>query len=719
MNSFLQKSSGYRGLAASVAAAAAVALLAAGPWLVDTYYLNLMFMIGIFVITCTGMNLLIGYCGIVSIGHAGLMAVGAYMSSFLSTKYGMSFWTVALIGMAVSLVIGSLIAIPTIRAGGVYLSMITIAFGVVIHEVLIRWDSFTGGPLGISGIPKPQACAYTFDLKSMYLLVLVISVAALLLVRNLRRSAWGRAMIATKENEIAAASLGIRKFAAQYAGFAVSSVLAGLSGALYAHTNSFISPDTYHFQTSVQLVLIVILGGAGRVLGPVVGATIIVFLPELLEMEKLRMALYGAIMFAVLYFLPKGIVGTVGDFLRSKFGKSVTAAGSGPFSETAASAVSSESGSFSEAAASTVSSGFGLPVLAAASAGAGATTADFTGTALPVHAAASAGAGATTAAFSGTVLSVSAAASVGSGSEHTALISVVATALPAVSAVSAPRKESMPEREPVASAASESLDAANLLVLEGINKHFGGLHALKDVSMAVASGSIHSLVGPNGAGKTTLLNVISGLYGADQGTFELHGKPFIPRSLSSVSVRGIARTFQHSRLFKELSVLENVMTGMTRRHRCGFAQSLLRMPKQRRAERVMEERARDLLDFIGYVGDRHMPASQLPYGHQRMVEIARALATAPSLLLLDEPAAGMTAAEIGQLEQLLRKLAQNGLTIVLIEHHMDFVQRVSDTVTVLDFGRVIGTGRPEQMLNDPRVIQAYLGAEEVAASAER
>ncbi|MBB3113806.1 ABC-type branched-subunit amino acid transport system ATPase component/ABC-type branched-subunit amino acid transport system permease subunit [Paenibacillus phyllosphaerae] len=606
MNSFLQLGLRYRGTAAVTSAAIIVALLAACPWLMDTYYLNLLFMIGTFVITCTGMNLLIGYCGIVSIGHAGLMATGAYVSSYLSTQAGLSFWVVALAGMLMSLVIGSLIAIPTIKAGGVYLSMITIAFGVVIHEVLIRWDAFTGGPLGISGIPKPELGGYRFDLKSMYLLVLAVSVLVLVLIRNLRRSAWGRAMIATKENEIAAASLGIRKFAVQYAGFAFSAVLAGLSGAIYAHANSFISPDTYHFQTSVQLVLIVILGGAGTVLGPVVGATILVFLPELLQMEKLRMALYGGIMFAVLFFLPKGIVGTAGQLLGRKIrGYAKT----GP----------------------------------------------------------------------------------------------------------SPARERNSETPQLFAHASSS--GAVMLELNGIHKHFGGLHALKDVSFSVATGAVHSLVGPNGAGKTTLLNVISGLYSANQGTLSLRGKSLNPRSLSDVTMLGIARTFQHSRLFKELTVLENVMVGMAGRRRVGFAHALLHTPKQRRDERVMEERAHLLLDLIGYEGDRDMPASQLPYGHQRMVEIARALATEPDLLLLDEPAAGMTAAEIGQLEQLLRKLTAYGLTIILIEHHMDFVQRISDTVTVLDFGKVIGTGKPEEMLTDPRVIQAYLGAEEVAAGA--
>ncbi|GLX70927.1 branched-chain amino acid ABC transporter ATP-binding protein/permease [Paenibacillus glycanilyticus] len=588
----------------------AAAALVSAAWTTDTYMLNLFFTIGIYVITCVGMNILVGYCGIVSIGHAGLMAAGAYTSAIASTQYGLNFWLSALAGIAVSLLIGSIIAIPTIKAGGVYLSMITIAFGVVVHEALIRWDVVTGGPLGISGIPKPKLGGYDFDLQSMYVLVLVIAAASLVLAYNIRRSAWGRSMIATKENEIAAASLGIRKFKPQFVGFAVSSVLAGLAGTLYAHTNSFISPDTYHFQASVQLVLIVILGGSGTLLGPVIGAIILVFLPELLEMEKLRMALYGGIMFAVLYFLPKGIMGTLNDWLEARLGLKLA---------------TQEDGRLINA------------------------TSD------------------------GTLF----------------------------------------EQE-----IKSRIGKAAALRLDNIHKSFGGLKALSDVSFAVTAGTIHSLVGPNGAGKTTLLNVISGLYAAESGTMELHGTS-LSGSLSSVSGLGIARTFQHSRLFKELTVLENVMTGMTVKAKTGLGAAMLRTPGQRRKEKLLREKAHLLLDLIGFEGNRHMSASQLPYGHQRMVEIARALATGPSVLLLDEPAAGMTAAEIKQLEDLLKQLVHYGLTIVLIEHHMDFVQRVSDAVTVLDFGRVIGTGKPEELLNDPRVIQAYLGKEEVAADAER
>ncbi|MFC4775799.1 ATP-binding cassette domain-containing protein [Paenibacillus sp. GCM10023252] len=624
------------GSARLAAGAGAALLLAAAPLVADVYYLNLLFMIGIYVMTCTGLNILVGYCGIVSIGHAGLMAAGAYVSAILTTNHGFSFWLAAAAGVAVSLVVGIVIAIPTIRAGGVYLSMITIAFGIVVSEVLMRWDSFSGGPLGISGIPKPAVGGYTFTLTGMYELVLFLAVISLLVMRNLRRSSWGRAMMASKENEIAAASLGIRKLPVQAAGFALSAVLAGLAGACYAHANSYISPDTFHFQTSVQLVLIVILGGAGRLIGPVIGAVILVFLPELLDMEKLRLALYGAIMFIVLYVMPKGIAGTIADvavvWVRKRYpnglsggswiGRGRGERGGGDGGVRGGSSVVRERGA-------------GLTGQGASSS------------------------------YQGPPL--------------------------------------------VGAKGKISLTAAR------VDMRFGGLHALRQVKLDVKPGTVHSLVGPNGAGKTTMLNVISGLYTPSGGEFLLDGARYAPRSLSHASELGIARTFQHSRLFKELTVLENVMTGMSSSG--NLAASLLRTPAVRRREREMLARAHAYLDLIGYTGERRATADQLPYGYQRLVEIARALASSPRLLLLDEPAAGMTSEEIEQLESVLRKLRAQGLTIILIEHHMDFVQRVSDTITVLDFGEVIADGKPQDVMSHPRVIGAYLG-EEAAVHAD-
>ncbi len=223
-----------------------------------------------------------------------------------------------MIGIVVSLILGSILAIPTIRAGGVYLSMITIAFGVIIDEILIRWESFSGGPLGISGIAKPAIGAYQFGLTQVYYLVLIVAAVAMVLVYNFRRSVWGRSLLAIKQNVIAAESLGIKPFYYQYVGFAISAVFAGLAGAIYAHANSFISPDIFGFHTSIQLVLIIILGGAGTVWGPVLGSFIIVLLPEVLNFDHLRLAVYGLLMFVVLYFLPKGISGTIIDYLEKK-----------------------------------------------------------------------------------------------------------------------------------------------------------------------------------------------------------------------------------------------------------------------------------------------------------------------------------------------------------------------------------------------------------------
>jgi ABC-type branched-subunit amino acid transport system ATPase component/ABC-type branched-subunit amino acid transport system permease subunit len=575
-------------------------LLAAGPLFISTYYVNLLFMVGIYAIISVGMNIIIGYSGIVSIGHAGLMAVGAYTAAFFNTHFGTPFWITALIGIAVSLVIGSILAIPTIRAGGVYLSMITIAFGVIIDEILIRWTAFSGGPLGISGIEKPAVGSYQFGLTQVYYLVLIVAAAAMALVCNLRNSVWGRSMLAVKQNVIAAESLGVKPFNYQYAGFAISAVFAGLAGAIYAHANSFISPDIFGFQTSIQLVLIVILGGAGTVWGPVLGSFIVVILPEVLQFDHLRLAVYGLLMFLVLYFLPKGIAGTLADYMEKK-----------------------------KAPAESPADRHSIPL------------------------------------------------------------------------------------EQLLRAHDAAASSGTLLSLRNVNKQFGGLHVIKDLSFDVPASKVLSLIGPNGAGKSTVINMISGFYTPTSGEIFLNGQKIDGGSPQDMLQKGIARTFQHTRLFSDLTVLENVMAGMSRSHKQNLFSALFRTAGMRKQEKQIAAMAHAYLDLVGYKGPRHVKAGNLPYGHQRIVEIARALATKPSLLLLDEPAAGLTAGEIVELELVIRRLKEAGLTIILIEHHMDFVSRISDKVTVIDYGRKIAEGTADEVKDDPNVIKAYLGEEEM------
>jgi branched-chain amino acid transport system permease protein len=580
----------------------AVVLVAIPELVSNSFQLRAVMLFLIYALVALGLNLLVGLVGLVSLGQAGLYALGAYTVAILATRTGASFPLAMMGAIAVTAAAGVALSYPTVRVRGVYLAVVTIAFGLIVQNVAIDWRTLTGGTLGISNIPRIDLGTGPLDTTGLYWLIAVIAFLGFVLHHNLMHSRIGSAMRAVSQSETASRALGIDPTRQRVLAFVLSSVFAGIAGGLYAYLNRYVNPDTFSFSDSIRFLLMVILGGAGTTFGPLIGAGILTWIPNLLQaFGKWQLFVYGALLASVIFFLPKGIVGSVCDLWlrwRLRGNQAVRQADAWP----------------------------------KPSAGVD------------------------------------------------ALLGVRATV-----------------RGPV-------------LQTHDLTIRFGGLSAVSGVTVDIERATVHAIIGPNGAGKTTLLNALSGFYAPTEGRVTLLQDEVGGRSSVQIARGGLTRTFQNTELFPEMTVEENVRVAFHARSRCGFFSTVLRLPAFHSEERLQRERAALLLDYVGLAAYRDEIAANLAFGHQRRLEIARALALSPEILLLDEPAAGLTHAEIDELIALIRDLKRLGMTVVLVEHHVDMIMSVSDHVTVLDYGEVIASGAPGVVREDPRVIEAYFGA---------
>ena len=550
----------------------------------NEYYLFLLIIGTLTVIVGVGLNVLMGLTGQVSFGHVGFYAIGAYATAALSTKLGWNFWWTLPVAAVLTGLVGALLGLVALRVKGPYLAMVTIAFAFVVEFSTVEWESVTGGQNGLMNIPIPALGPWSLGARGTAVVTVLIVAAVLQLYKRLAQSGWGLAMRAVRDSETAAGSMGVNALAVRTLAFTVSAVLAGIAGSFFAATTSFITPSTFAFFQSILFVLVVVIGGTGRTYGPVIGAAIVVGLPELLSgWAEYRVLLFGVLLLLVLLFAPSGIAGA----LARRFGRARPEGAATP---------------------------------------------------------------------------VSAQLLVAGGTK------------------------------------TRSLDVTDI----GIS--FGGLRAVSDVSIRADSGQVTSIIGPNGAGKTTVLNLICGFYKPSDGSIRLGDTELAGQPAFKVARAGIARTFQTPQLFEQMTVLENLLVAMQRGELgspfVDLASAVSGAPAQK---------ARALLNYVGYTGGMQRLAGDLPHIDKRLLEIARALALRPSTLMLDEPAAGLNHTDKLVLAKLLRQIANAGLAVVLIEHDMSLVMGISDRLVVLDAGKRIAHGAPEQVRGDKAVIAAYLG----------
>ena len=550
------------------------------------YYVFVIATMALTAIVGIGLNVLVGLTGQVSFGHVGFYAIGAYTVAILTTSAKLPFVLALALAALLSGLTGALLALPALRVRGPYLAMITIAFAFIVENVAVEWRGITGGQNGIMGIPSPSAFGTSFGERGVALTAIGVTAVLLYAFWRLSVSNWGRAMRAVKDSELAAESIGLNPVAVKTMAFALSALCAGIAGGLFAPLSGFVTPSTFTFSQSLLFVLVVIIGGAGTVTGPLVGAAVVVLLPEVLSwMAEYRLLFFGILLLLVLWIAPEGIVGEASRLLRRK-----------------------KPGS-------------------AADAGAAA-----------------------------------------------ALALAPATPL--------------------------------RVVVENLAIAFGGVRAVSNVAFSAEAGRITSLIGPNGAGKTTVLNMLGGFYQPNAGTIRLGAREIAGEAAHVIARAGVARTYQTSQLFGSMSVFDNIAIA-----RCKGKLGV--------AQRDTRAAVESLAAFVGYQGDLARRAADLPHVDRRLIEIARALATAPGVLLLDEPAAGLSGEDKQRLAQLLRRIADGGIALILVEHDMSLVMGISDHVVVIDAGVCIAAGPPLEVQRNPAVKKAYLGEDAGRPAAHR
>jgi len=558
---------------------------AAAVFVTSGYELLIISLVGIWAILGLSWNILGGYAGLVSFGHAAFFGGGAYTVAILYHDYGVTPWIGCLLGIAVGAVLAVLIGAITFRLKGHYFSLAMLAYPLALIPVF-TWAGWHEVALPLQR-ESPLLYMQFSDPRIMPLIILGVLGIALFICLRIERTRLGLQLFAIRQNELAAQCAGIATLRTKLIAIAISGGMAAAAGSLYAVIVLVVTPGSaFGMLVSAQALIVSMFGGLGSAWGPLIGAVILVPAAELLNatfgarLPGMQGVIFGIAIMAVILFRPQGIYWAVRDHFAAVGG-------------------------------------------------------------------------------------------------HT----IDAPAAPEAAAVPHPDYHEAPG-EP-------------LLVVRDISVRFGGLQALSDVSLEVRRGEILGIIGPNGAGKTTLFNVLNGIVrAAASGSAKLEGVELIGKAPQEVSALGIARTFQTVRAFPRLTLLENVVVGAFGAHRDDHAAL---------------ETARAMLERVGLADRALVPASQLTNRELRLMELARALASNPKLVLMDESFAGLSSADVEVMMRQIRRLAAEGMTVVIIEHTMTAMVRLATRFVVLDRGRNLATGLPGDVVRDPEVVSAYLG----------
>ncbi|TKW65473.1 MAG: branched-chain amino acid ABC transporter ATP-binding protein/permease [Paracoccus denitrificans] len=544
-------------------------------------------------------NLLVGFSGMFALSHAALYAIGAYTTAIVTTKLGVPFPVDIIASVLMAAVISAVIALPALRVTGHYLVIVSLALQIIVLQVILNWKSLTGGTDGISGVPSYNFFGFGITTPLRFLVVAAIGLALCYwFTRRLVRSPFGRALRAMRENESAAQAVGLNILYMKLSTFAISAALAAVAGSLFARYFRYVGVDSFSINETIYVLAMVILGGLANLRGSLLGAAILVALPELLKFvplpvdmaDKIRLIVYGLVLMVILIVRPQGILPEP----RGKKAMVVSVEDEG---------APSDAGKLLE----------------------------------------------------------------GSGG------------------------------------------ARDEVVLEGKNlkKQFGGVTAIKDFSIALKRGRITGLLGPNGAGKTTAFNLLTGFLKPTDGVITLNGRSIADRKPHELVGAGVARSFQDLRLFTKMTVIENVIVALPGQSGHSWPSLFLKPGKVHAQEKANAARAMEILQFVELDGKAHETAADLSYAEEKLLVVARLLATGAEVLLFDEPMSGLDQTTLQDIFPVIRRLADHGKVVCIIEHNLDVIKELCDEVYFLDEGRTMAVGTADQVMNDPELAARY------------